>query len=122
MPGIQQFLGATTQGAPALLGVWRLDSPRNDEALGVAVRVLQEYTPLWLGELHMPQATWDGEAIGPFEGVEILSPEGTTIVRATVVDESLAIAVTLNLRNGPIDPRLYELFNLTCRSIELAAP
>jgi hypothetical protein len=122
LPGIQQFLGATAQGAPVLLGVWHIEEPPSDEALPVAIGVLQEYTPLWLGESRMPQTTWASEAIGPLEGAEILSPEGATLVRAAVADESFAVAVTLNLRNGPIDPRLYELFDLTCRSIELAGP
>jgi hypothetical protein len=111
--GIQRFVGVTRRGAPAVLAFWRIDDVRNEAASKIAEQVLKAW------DLRGAVAPPSAGAVGPYDGKETRGPEGTTIVRAAVVNPSLALAVSLDLgADAPIDEDLYRLFDLTCRSIE----
>ena len=53
-------------------------------------------------------------------GVEARLPELATTVRAAAAADGIAYAVTLHILDGQLNDRVYQLFDLTCRSIELA--
>jgi hypothetical protein len=111
---IRRFLAVTQQGTPAELAFWRIDDIRNEAASQIAEQVLKAW------DLRGPVAPPSAEPIGPYDGKETRGPQGTTIVRAAVVNPTLALAVSLDVDTDvPIDDRFYHLFDLTCRSIEL---
>ena len=61
--------------------------------------------------------------LGEVEGVEHRDPRGETVVRAVVLDGAgIACAISLNVKGERISERLYELFDLTCLSVEYRNP
>ena len=55
---------------------------------------------------------------GSIQGVEAMGPNGSTVVRAVVLERGVGYAMSLNAGRSTIDTALYELFDLTCRSVE----
>ncbi len=64
----------------------------------------------------MPPTT--PEPLGPFEGVEARDRAGAIVTRAALGPSGDGYAVTLRVEGAVIDPTLYRLFDLVCRSVE----
>ena len=68
------------------------------------------------GEPPAPvKASW-----GPFEGVETDAKVLSTVARVAVSSTRVGYAVALSVERAPVDKELRRLFDLTCRSIQLA--
>ena len=119
MPQSRHFLGLTRTGTPVVFVVWRLDDTRYDSARQAGVAVLRSAVQGSLSD-RPDSLTWTKKPLGPLGGAEARLPELATTVRAAAAADGIAYAVTLHILDGQLNDRVYQLFDLTCRSIELA--
>lgn len=68
---------------------------------------------------RVPTLTRD--RLGPIDALEVTDWEAGIAVRATIVSQGLAYAITLTVDPPRQDARLYMLFDLTCQSFEYNA-
>ena len=114
------FHGQTASGGIARLVVRRVEVASGVQAEAVCLEILRESRALvpfrggWVGERSRAK-------IGALEGVEVRNRRSGTVVRATVLQNGPAYAVSLTVDDGPLDPRLYRLFDRTCRSFEFGS-
>ncbi|MCH8243314.1 MAG: hypothetical protein IH897_11995 [Planctomycetes bacterium] len=58
--------------------------------------------------------------LGAFQGVEMMTPDQSTLVRVAFLDESIGLAMELYVDGSAIDEPLHDAFDRACHSIEVA--
>lgn len=116
------FSGRAKTGEQVVLDIHRFYTNSIDNPAAAGTLFIREYA---LGRFH--SGTWPTQTptpakLGPLEGVEIHAPETSTVVRAAVLDDGIGYAVVLAVSSGAIDDSIYQLFDLTCQSIEFLDP
>ncbi len=115
-----QFQGRVGSKAVATLVVYRVESsgiPGAEDALGVCDRILRAHFGDQPPSALMAQTRYDVR-IGPREAVEVWDPALDMLVRAVVVEPGDAYAVTFSIRDAPISPDTYSLFDQTCMAVQ----
>lgn len=97
------------------LTFWRL---RADDASAYKIaRIIIEASRSWLSLVLGPAPTKALGRLGSRDALEILDPSIPLVLRTLVWDSGWAYAVSLRVEGGAIDPGLYGLFDMTCRSV-----
>jgi len=112
-----RFRGWSAGGAAALLAVHRLDRWRVQDSLAACDLVLSAHVAPTLPDSMTTRETQFNKKLGPFEAVEVHDPFIGVVVRAAVLENGEAYAVSLGVDGPVIDDRSYRAFDLTCGSI-----
>ena len=116
----RHFLGLTRAGTAVVFVVWRLDDTRYDSARQAGAAVLRSAVQGPVSE-EPASLAWTKAPLGPLAGTEVRVPELAMALRAAAATDGIAYAVTLHILDGQVNDRVYKLFDLACRSIELVA-
>ncbi len=112
------FHGQSADRTPVDLAVWQIDEQLSGGPTEICSLILRQYgapgSETTLGGVPVTGR----KAFGSIPGVEAMGPNGSTVVRAVVLDRRVGYAMSLNAGPSTIDKALYELFDLTCRSVE----
>ena len=110
--------GRTRTGTPASLALYRLEGPVKVDSLMVCERVLSAHEWIPLPTAATTRLTRFDKKLGRFDAAEIRDEQLGVVVRAVVLEDDDAYAVSLGVEGAEIDPHTYRLFDLTCSSIE----
>ena len=104
------------------LVVWQIPVTTTAGA-DIGHRVMRRYTGWSLPDLLGTPPAKTNATIGPLDAIELRQPntkDGGIIVRTAVLSHRrLAYSISLAVSGGPIDDRLYRVFDRTCRSVSL---
>lgn len=112
------YVGSPRRGVVVTLTVQRWAIAPQEDSDTMARLVEREYAAQLGDDPRFPGARGKVEKIGSFKAVEILNKRIATVVRAVVLPDSRALALTLSVHGAPLDTHLHRLFDLTCRSVE----
>ena len=112
------FHGRTRTGAPATRAVFRLEEVAAGDARAACERVLRAHMSLPLPTADMTRLTRFDSKFGSLDAAEIQDPQLGVVVRAAVLGDNDAYAVSLRVEGVEIDSQVYRLFDLTCGSIK----
>lgn len=101
------------------LAAWRMDARGGKSARSVGERILDGGDVLGLRALFGQSPARSVQPLGGREAVESVDLSTPMIVRALVLDNGWAYAVSLRLEGGSMDENAYHLFDAVCRSVEL---
>ncbi len=111
-----RFQHVRREGGSVELIFWRVRAESGATPLTVCRDVLDS-AESWLTILFGPRRTRTEAPIGDRDGLEVHNPAIPMIVRALVLENGWAYAVSIRLRGAPFDEPLYRLFDLTCRAV-----
>lgn len=112
------FYVRTQTGVRATLAVYRLLGAAVGDPQAVCDRVLHAQMPMPLHARGLLPLTWFDKKLGPHDAVEVWDPQIGVVVRAVVLGNDHAYAVSLGLGGQPIKPDGYHWFESICDSIE----
>lgn len=113
-----RFLYPSPNGTSLELVFWRLRVPEGATTLQVCREVL-DTAESWVNRLLGPPRTRIDSRLGGKEALEIHSPSAAMIVRATLLNDGWAFAVSIRAVGAPVDEVVYRLFDMTCRSVRV---
>lgn len=102
-------------GPRVLLTFWRIRA--GDTSASNVAKAIIESSRSWFSLVFGPAPTKAVGRLGSRDALEILDPAVPLVLRTLVWDSGWAYAVSLRVEGGPIDPGLYALFDMTCRSV-----
>ena len=107
-------------GNGALLAMRRFPLNPGDDPASVCRQLLRHQTEQ--AATAVPTMPWMPTIapLGAFEGVEMMTPDQSTLVRVAFLDESIGLAMELYVDGSAIDEPLLDAFDRACRSIEVA--
>jgi hypothetical protein len=111
-----RFQHVRREGDSVELVFWRFRAESGATAWTVCRDVLNSAEP-WLTILFRSRRTRTEAPIGDRDGLEVHNPAIPMIVRALVLENGWAYAVSIRVRGAPFDEPLYRLFDLTCRAV-----
>jgi hypothetical protein len=111
-----RFQHVRREGDSVELVFWRVRAQSGATPLTVCRDVLDSPEP-WLSILFRPRRTRTEAPIGDRNGLEVHNPAIPMVVRALVLENGWAYAVSIRVRGAPFDEPLYRLFDLTCRAV-----
>ena len=114
---VRGFVGATRGGAMVTLTVRHLRIVSQVDSETVARLVAGKFAAGPLVDSKYPRPGQQVARIGMLEAVEILNRQIATVVRAVVLPDSRALALSLSVQGASLDTQIYRLFDLTCRSV-----
>jgi len=109
----------------AAIAIYRIEVPPGTTAAHICAQMFARLSadPSRIPGLaagHVPKVV--NTRVGALDAIEVSDWELGIAVRATIVAHGLGYAVTLTTDPPHADPKLYALFDLTCRSIEYDRP
>ncbi|MCH9034302.1 MAG: hypothetical protein IID42_07335 [Planctomycetes bacterium] len=114
------FYAVVKSGGHAILAMRRFPLNPGDDPASVCRQLLRHQTEQ--AATAVPTMPWMPTIapLGAFEGVEMMTPDQSTLVRVAFLDESIGLAMELYVDGSAIDEPLHDAFDRTCRSIEVA--
>lgn len=117
--GRATLLGYVNQGEYATITVWYLPSVEPEEFHDLARKAILGL-PEKLGGRTRDIAITDRKGeIGKDTGEELAGLADGVVARIAGINSRATCIVCMSVKNGAIDQALYELFDLSCRSIRL---
>lgn len=110
------FFGTTPDDHRVDCVLWKIPGAGSESLELTALVILQRNAggSNWFGQVKpLPPKS---EPLGVREGLELMSASESAIVRIAMVRDD-AYAVSFAVHRSKIDPALYQLFDLTCRSM-----
>jgi len=102
------------------LKFWRLQA-RDATAITIAHQI-QEKSKTWIGLLFGPAPTRAVGRLGDRDALEVVDPAISMALRTLVWESGWAYAVSIRVEGGPIDEKIYALFDMTCQSVRFRKP
>lgn len=112
------FHGESSGRVPVDLAVWEIDEQLAGGSTEICSLILRQYGAPGGGHKRDGAPVTGRRAFGSIQGVEAMGPNGSTVVRAVVLERGVGYAMSMNAGRSTIGTALYELFDLTCRSVE----
>lgn len=113
------LVGQSRQRHLAALAVWKLAENVTGSHSDLASQVMYWQNFLWKVGSPKAQLTELHGKIGNIDGVELAGLKDGFVARIAELRKGETYVVSLSVREGPIDPKLYELFDLSCRTVIL---
>ena len=112
-----RFRGWSAAGRGVLLVVQRLEGWSVEDPLAACDLILRAYAAPVLAAGLPTRAVSFEKKLGPLEAVEVDDPALGVVVRAAMLDNGEAYAVSLAVDGPARDERWYGLFESTCESV-----
>lgn len=112
------FFGESSDGVKVFCILWRGTRESGVDLETTAQDILREFGVgvNWFGEARTRPAK--AEPMGEQEGLELISVSESAVIRiAAVADE--VYAVLFATQRAKLDPEMFRLFDLTCRSMKV---
>ena len=116
------FSGTVRTGEQVVLNIHRFFTTSVDDPAAAGALFIREYAVRGSRGGAWPSLVPTPARLGPLEGIEIHAPQTSTVVRAAVLDNGVGYAVVLAVSSGALNDSTYQLFDLTCQSIEFVDP
>lgn len=117
--GQAAFFVGKTGATESSLAVWKMNALDSKDFSQVAEDVIRWQGRLWKTSASTPTLTPLRGNIGEVEGVELAGLKEGSVARIAELALDQVFVISLSARNGPINGRLYELFDRSCRSVRL---
>lgn len=122
-PGVAQFFhGLWSPYRRVVLAAWRIDDAGAASAVAICAAILGASGP----DDHRIDAEsrsfFAVKSVGSLNAFERRHADEKRIVRVAAIDDGQWIAIELTVEDATIDDVVYEAFDLSCRSLEIASP
>lgn len=111
---------AQRDGRTLHLMYWRMPAGEASAAV-IARRFLERYRA-WIHRILGPAPTQTVGRLGRLDALEVLDPAIPLVLRTIVGDSGWAYGVSLRVEGGPIDQKIYTLFEMICQSVRFRKP
>lgn len=106
-------------GIAAILAVRRFPLNPGDDPASICLQLLRDQTEEVATFVLTAPTLPSIAALGRFDAVELMATDRMTIVRVAFLDQSVGLAMELYVDGSAIDDSLRDVFDETCRSIQV---
>ena len=100
-----------------MLAVWEIAAYAGHSPEDIWGLILEKYDAGPARPGPGPEILSTPKRLGDLDGLEVVGPRAETLIRVAVDPGGVGYAVSLAVKDEPIDEPLYDLFDLTCRSM-----